>query len=91
MFDLISAHVDPAFELTFELITHRFTPTSKEVLQLWYPRSTLDLDEANRTQKRNKFGSFKYVYPKKIMTELKDWFSTEINQRFGPNRILYWT
>ena len=33
-------------DLTFELITHRFTPGSKEVLLNWYPNTSLDMDEA---------------------------------------------
>ena len=41
-------------DLTVELITHRFTPGSKEVLLGWYPKTTLDLDEANRAEKRTK-------------------------------------
>ncbi len=61
-------------DLTAELITHRFTPGSKEVLLGWYPKTTLDLREEARTEKRNKFGGFKYVYPKDSMGEMKAWF-----------------
>jgi spore photoproduct lyase len=81
----------PDFDLTAELITHRFTPGSKDVLLSWYPKTTLDLDEANRTQKRNKFGGFKYVYPKDPMREMRDWFETTIAQTLPTARILYWT
>ena len=35
-------------DLTAELITHRFTPKSKAVIQGWYPGTTLDLDEEQR-------------------------------------------
>lgn len=38
-------------DLTFELISHRFTPGSKGVLEQWYPNSSLDLDESTRTTK----------------------------------------
>ncbi len=78
----------PNPDLTAELITHRFTPGSKDVLLSWYPKTTLDLDEANRTQKRNKFGGFKYVYPKDPM---RDWFESAIAQILPAARILYWT
>ncbi len=78
-------------DLTAELITHRFTPGSKDVLLSWYPKTTLDLLESNRTQKRTKFGTFKYVYPKDPMAELHAFFYTEIPRILPSCRILYWT
>jgi len=78
-------------DLTFELISHRFTPGSKGVLEEWYPNSRLDLNESTRTTKRNKFGGIKYVYDKATMTELKTFFETAIAQRFPHAEILYWT
>ncbi len=81
----------PSPDLTAELITHRFTPGSKEVLLGWYPRTTLDLAESNRSEKRTKFGGFKYVYPKDPMRELRDFFHTAIPQHLPTCQILYWT
>ena len=78
-------------DLTFELITHRFTPGSKNVLLNWYPNTKLDLDESARSAKRNKFGGTKFVYPTDTMRELRSWFHEEINHRFASGRILYWT
>lgn len=78
-------------DLTVELITHRFTPGSKEVLLGWYPKTTLDLEEANRTEKRNKFGGFKYVYPKDSMGAMKAWFYQTIGEILPTAKILYWT
>lgn len=78
-------------DLTFELITHRFTPGSKDVLLQWYPATKLDLDESKREVKRNKFGGTKFVYPRETMRELKTWFQTQIEQRFPDAKILYWT
>ena len=78
-------------DLTFELITHRFTPGSKDVLLQWYPKTSLDLDESKREVKRNKFGGTKYVYPRETMKELKTWFHQEIAARFPNGKILYWT
>ena len=77
-------------DLTVELITHRFTPGSKEVLS-WYPKTALDLREAERTQKRNKFGGFKYVYPKDPMRAMRQWFEGEIGRVLPLAKILYWT
>jgi spore photoproduct lyase len=91
LFDRISNSLDFDCDLTFELITHRFTPKSKEILQTWYPKSKLDLDETGRTQKRNKFGGVKYVYPQDTMNELKDFIQTGIETHFPQAQILYWT
>ena len=91
LFDLMARTLDIDCNLTFELITHRFTPKSKEVLQTWYPNSKLDLTESNRSQKRNKFGGVKYVYSKDTMTELKDFIAAQIEHKFPQAEILYWT
>ena len=78
-------------DLTAELITHRFTPGSKEVLLGWYPKTTLDLDEETRSEKRTKFGGFKYVYPKDPMTQMRSFFESTIASLLPTARILYWT
>ncbi len=81
----------PDLDLTAELITHRFTPGSKEVLLGWYPKTTLEMDEAKRTEKRNKFGGFKYVYPKDSMAEMRSFFEQTFAALLPSARILYWT
>ncbi|MBE9045912.1 radical SAM protein [Pleurocapsales cyanobacterium LEGE 10410] len=91
LFEEIAQTLDLECDLTFELITHRFTPKSKEVLQTWYPNSKLDLESANRSQKRNKFGGVKYVYNRDTMTELKEFIQTQITTNFPQAKILYWT
>ncbi len=65
LFALAARELDgvPGLDLTAELITHRFTPKSKAVIQGWYPGTKLDLDEAKRSRKLTKFGSVKHVYP----------------------------
>ena len=81
----------PVLDMRKELITHRFTPGSKEVLLGWYPRTKLEMDEATRTQKRGKFGGVKYVYPKELMRELRGWFEGTIAERLPSCQVLYWT
>ena len=78
-------------DMTAELITHRFTPGSKEVLLSWYPRTTLDLREDTRAQKRTKFGGFKYVFPRDAMGEMRNFFTSTIAACLPRVRILYWT
>ena len=57
----------------------------------WYPRTKLEMDEEQRTSKRGKFGSLKYVYPKDVMAELRGWFDHELAARLPQCRVLYWT
>ncbi len=78
-------------DLSAELITHRFTPGSKEVLLGWYPKTTLDLREEARAEKRTKFGGFKYVYPKDSMSEMRAWFEATLAEVLPAAKILYWT
>jgi spore photoproduct lyase len=77
--------------LTFELISHRFTPGSKDVLLEWYPNTSLDMDESNRAVKYNKFGGQKYVYTTDTMKILRRFFESEIARRFPKASVLYWT
>jgi len=81
----------PDLDLTAELITHRFTASSKQVLLGWYPRTTLEMDEARRAVKRGKFGATKHVYPKEVMAELRGWFEDQLAARLPRCRVLYWT
>ncbi|PSR54580.1 radical SAM protein [Adhaeribacter arboris] len=78
-------------EITFELITHRFTPGSKALLQEWYPNTSIDFDESNRSLKFNKFGGKKYVYNTVTMNMLRSFFQAELKRRFPDAPILYWT
>lgn len=91
LFELLQTTLDFDCDLTIELITHRFTPKSKEVLQTWYPKSKLNLEEDHRTRKYNKFGGVKYVYEREIMTELREFIETKIKHYLPQAKILYWT
>ncbi|WP_375433196.1 spore photoproduct lyase family protein [uncultured Friedmanniella sp.] len=81
----------PDLDLTAEIITHRFTPASKDVLLGWYPQTKLEMDEDVRTQKRSKFGGVKYVYPRATMAEMRQWFTSELAARLPAAPLLYWT
>lgn len=87
----VERNLDFDCDLTFELITHRFTPGSKDILMEWYPNTNLDMDETNRAIKTNKFGGKKFVFNREMMNELKHHFYTEIAARFPNAKILYWT
>ncbi|PJJ59881.1 spore photoproduct lyase [Hymenobacter chitinivorans DSM 11115] len=91
LLDRLAATLDFDCDLTVEMISHRFTPGSKDVLLQWYPNTSLDLEEAGRAVKRNKFGGTKYVYQPEDMRTLKQFFFTEWQRRFPGAPIQYWT
>lgn len=78
-------------DLTVELITHRYSANSKAVLDDWYPGSSLEMGSDNRTEKRTKFGSLKYVYDAGTMRTLRSFFEDQIAVQLPDARILYWT
>jgi len=78
-------------DLTVELITHRFTPTSKAVLEGWYPGSALDMGPDGRTEKRTKFAGTKHVYDAATMKALRTTLEAEVARHLPAARILYWT
>jgi spore photoproduct lyase len=81
----------PDLDLTVELITHRFTPGSKTVLNEWYPGSDLEMDEEARARKMTKFNSVKYVYTPDIMKEMRGFFERAIQDTLPAAQVLYWT
>ncbi len=93
LLDDVAAAVAPVpdLDLTAEIITHRFTPASKDVLLGWYPGTRLEMDEESRSRKRSKFGGIKYVYPRDTMAAMRSWFDTELSRRLPQARLLYWT
>jgi spore photoproduct lyase len=78
-------------DLTVELITHRFTDTSRDVLQSWYPASKLEMDEELRTTKRGKFGARKHVYPRDEMRALEAGLRAMVAERLPGAPVLYFT
>jgi spore photoproduct lyase len=81
----------PDLDLTVELITHRFTPGSKSVLNEWYPGSNLEMNEDARARKTNKFNSVKYVYMPDVMREMRTFFNKAVTEHLPAARVLYWT
>ncbi|MDB5260976.1 MAG: radical protein [Adhaeribacter sp.] len=91
LLDKLQLALDFPGDITFELISHRFTPGSKAILQEWYPNTSIDFDESNRALKFNKFGGKKFVYPPVTMNNLRSFFYQELKLRFPEAPILYWT
>ncbi|WP_218974595.1 radical SAM protein [Streptomyces sp. NP160] len=90
--DVAAATADvPELDLTAEVITHRFTPKSREVLLGWYPATKLEMDPEQRTTKRGRYGSVKHVYGKETMADVRSWFERELAARVPASRLLYFT
>ncbi|MCB4825468.1 SPL family radical SAM protein [Roseicella aerolata] len=81
----------PDPDLTVELITHRFTPNSKQVLQGWYPGSALEMDETARARRTTKFGGVKHVFPRELMAGLRSALEASVARHLPAARVLYWT
>jgi len=75
--------------ITFELISHRFTARAKKRILDIFPTSTLPMQEEERKFKYGQFGYGKYVYPKETMEELKSLFIREIDTYFPTANIEY--
>lgn len=78
-------------DLTFELITHRFTKTAKNIIERRYPKTKLHMNEEERKKKWGKYGRTKYVYQDEHMKALKEHMSHLIHQYFPNTEISYFT
>lgn len=76
-------------DLTFELITHRFTARAKEVILKLFPHTALPLETEDRRFKWGQFGYGKYVYPKEMMEEIEGFFREKIERDFPKAKIEY--
>jgi spore photoproduct lyase len=77
--------------LTFELIQHRFTKTAKRTIELRYPKSKLEMDEAKRKYKWGRWGQGKYVYPDDQAEALRVFITEHIFKTFPEAKIEYFT
>nr|WP_054260430.1 hypothetical protein [Propionispora sp. 2/2-37] len=78
-----------AADLTFELITHRFTKRAKNNILALYPNSRLLLDEGVRSFKFGQFGYGKYIYGKEVRQDIKDFMAGELLRHFPTAEIEY--
>lgn len=75
--------------ISFELITHRFTKRAKKVIEQNYPNTELPMNEETRQFKYGQFGYGKYVYPKETMKEIENHMKDIINIHFPQSDIKY--
>lgn len=75
--------------LTFELISHRYTKRAKENILSLFPETKLSMKEEERRVKYGQFGYIKYLYPKDIYQEMEKFFTQEITQLFPQGKVEY--
>ncbi len=75
--------------LTFEIISHRFTPRAKSLILKRHPGSSLPMDESERRVKMGQFGYMKYIYPEETMREIETLFRDEIGRLFPEAELEY--
>jgi spore photoproduct lyase len=76
-------------DVTFELISHRFTPKAKKNILEIFPQTTLPLEEDERKYKYGQFGYGKYIYQSDTMNDMKAYMQKEIHNYFPQAQIDY--
>lgn len=77
------------YPITFEIISHRYTPTAKNHILQIFTESKLPMDDEERTYKYGQFGYGKYVYSKEVMAEIKELFEFGLSHLEIPYEIKY--
>jgi spore photoproduct lyase len=78
-------------DLTFELITHRFTSSAKRIIQERFPNTLLDLNEDTRRRKFGRYGLVKYIYPERAYAQLKANILSLLARFFPTSPVEYFT
>jgi spore photoproduct lyase len=92
LFRELATMVHPApSDLTFELITHRFTTSAKKIILERFPNTTLDLNEATRKKRYAQYGLVKYIYPDPDYQRLKTEMLQLAAHYFPQAKVEYFT
>lgn len=75
--------------VTFELITHRYTPKAKALITERFPETQLPMSEQDRRWKYGQFGYGKYLYHKDPMQAAEAFFRHELSERFPQAAVDY--
>lgn len=78
-----------SYPVTFEVISHRYTTAAKNRILQIFPETTLPMNEEARSFKYGQFGYGKYLYPKEVLTEIKQFFRQQIEQIFPHHELKY--
>lgn len=80
---------DVASNISFEIISHRFTLKAKKRILDVFPETTLPMNEEERSYKYGQFGYGKYVYEKHQLVDMKEFFQKNIERHFPNSTIMY--
>jgi spore photoproduct lyase len=75
--------------ISFEIISHRFTARAKNTIMSVYPSTTLPMDESQRKYKYGQFGYGKYVYQPEQIDTITAYFTQAIEEFFPGASIDY--
>ncbi len=89
MFSLLKECFGLGEQLTFELITHRFTKKAKSNILQVFPASILPMDEAERKFKFGQFGYGKYIYQTDTMEQIKSFMLDMIKEHVPKAEVTY--
>lgn len=90
LMELIKNNLPERPDLTFEIISHRFTVRARSNIMSVFPDTTLPMDETvNRRYKYGQFGYGKYVYTDDKLKSMKQFFQAKILDLIPDARIDY--
>jgi spore photoproduct lyase len=75
--------------ISFEIISHRFTKRAKENILTVYPKTILPMEEEIRKFKYGQFGYGKYLYKDEEINYMKRFFKENIEKYFNESSINY--
>lgn len=78
-----------SYPVTFEVISHRYTPRAKNIITKIFPDTKLPMEDEERTYKYGQFGYGKYTYRKEEVEEIKSFFKKEIPAVFPDGVVKY--
>ncbi|GMQ58571.1 spore photoproduct lyase [Vallitalea sediminicola] len=81
--------VDKHKNISFEIISHRYTTKAKNRITEIFPETNLPMTDEERTFKYGQFGYGKYVYSKEQLAEMKDFFKEQLGKYFSDSEIKY--
>lgn len=75
--------------VSFEIITHRFTARAKKNINEIFPENDIPMNEEDRRFKYGQFGYGKYVYKAEDFKDIEDFFRDRIAEIFPNGKIDY--
>ncbi|NLI90859.1 MAG: spore photoproduct lyase [Peptococcaceae bacterium] len=76
-------------EISFELISHRYTNRAKTNILEVFPHTDLSMEEGERKYKYGQFGYGKFIYRPDIMQTMQTSLLSCLNQHLPEARVLY--